>query len=121
MSCGDQRDCRVSSLPDFRWQRSGIRRSVSHPLGELTLRYEVVGIDTQPTLPWPAPRPRSGRAFDYARSRRSPAAGIRCNSKPPWPLAATAMLPPMRKARPPNIFCSVRFDSAGNQCPHPIG
>ena len=28
--------------------------------------------------------------------------------RPPWPLAATAMFPATRNARPPNIFCSVR-------------
>ena len=31
---------------------------------------------------------------------------------PPWPLAAIAMLPPIRNARPPNIFCSATAGSS---------
>ena len=37
----------------------------------------------------------------------SDSAGSTRTITPPLPLAATAMLPPMRKARPPNIFFSV--------------
>src|SRR5262245_17511643 len=40
-------------------------------------------------------------------TRRSDSAGSTRTRIPPWPLAATAMLPFIRNARPPNIFCSV--------------
>src|SRR4029453_13191316 len=43
------------------------------------------------------------RLADFAGSTRT--------IRPPWLLAATAMLPPMRKASPPNIFFSVTSDS----------
>ena len=35
----------------------------------------------------------------------------------PWPLAATAMLPPTSNASPPNIFISLRSASAAKQLP----
>ena len=56
------------------------------------------------------PRIFMGRAFVVATSASDCAGSTRTRS-PPWPLAATAMLPPMRKASPPNILCSVRSDS----------
>ena len=41
---------------------------------------------------------------------------------PPRPLAATAMLPLTRKARPPNIFCSASAGSSASSGPdHLIG
>src|SRR5204862_315344 len=45
-----------------------------------------------------------------ARGSRAAAApsGSTRTRIPPWPLAAIAMLPPIKNARPPNIFCSVR-------------
>jgi hypothetical protein len=57
------------------------------------------------------PRISMRRALVVATSRSDCAGSTRTNT-PPWPLAATAMLPPMRKASPPNIFFSVRPDSA---------
>src|SRR5258708_3026329 len=47
-----------------------------------------------------------GVACDFATSA-SDCSGSTRTSRPPSPLAAIAMLPPMRNARPPNIFCSV--------------
>src|SRR5579863_4106908 len=42
----------------------------------------------------------------------SDSAGSTRTSTPPWPLAAIAMLPPTRKAMPPNIFFSLTPRSA---------
>src|SRR5512132_1591544 len=42
----------------------------------------------------------------------SHSSGSTRTSRPPWPLAAIAMFPPIKKASPPNIFCSVRSGSA---------
>jgi hypothetical protein len=56
------------------------------------------------------PRISMRRALVVARSL-SDCAGSTRTKTPPWPLAAMAMLPPMRKASPPNIFFSVRSDS----------
>ena len=53
------------------------------------------------------PRISMGRAVVVA-TRVSDCSGSTRTNTPPWPLAATAMLPPMRKASPPNIFFSVR-------------
>ena len=57
------------------------------------------------------PRISMRRALVVATSPSDCAGSTRTNT-PPWPLAATAMLPPMRNARPPNIFFSIRPDSA---------
>jgi hypothetical protein len=57
------------------------------------------------------PRISMRRALVVATSLSDCAGSTRTNT-PPWLLAATAMLPPMRKASPPNIFFSVSPDSA---------
>src|SRR4029450_8938432 len=41
-------------------------------------------------------------------TRASDRAGSTRTRRPPWPRGATAMLPPISKASPPNIFRSVR-------------
>jgi hypothetical protein len=56
------------------------------------------------------PRISMRRAFVVATNLSDCAGSTRTNT-PPWPLAATAMLPRMRKASPPNIFFSVRSAS----------
>src|SRR3954447_8833624 len=51
------------------------------------------------------PRISNGPACGFA-ARASVSSGSTRRRRPPWPLAATDMLPPTRKARPPNIFFS---------------
>ena len=56
--------------------------------------------------PWIGrPRMTIGVALVVSTSL-SEAAGSTRTRSPPWPIAATAMLPPTRNARPPNIFFS---------------
>jgi len=57
------------------------------------------------------PRISNGCAWGLARSF-SVSARSTCNSSPPRPLALTAMWPPIRKAKPPNIVRSVTRSSS---------
>ena len=57
------------------------------------------------------PRISMSRASDVLTSVADSVGSTR-TSKPPCPLAATAMFPPTRNARPPNIFLSVSAGSA---------
>ncbi len=57
-------------------------------------------------------RPRiSMRRAPVVATSVSDCAGSTRTNTPPWPLAATAMLPPIKNASPPNIFFSVKPDS----------
>ena len=99
----------------LRRQRPGEADAEVDPLLQLSPGPEIIGVDTEParhrTAPHDGHRRRGGRPPTVRPS------GPTRTRMPPWPLAATAMLPPTRKARPPNIFFSLRPSLASRPAP----
>ena len=105
---GAERDPVPCRLP-LRRERSRVRATPRSRPHHARVRCRR-GRRTRPLSASPA---SCGRASPSGPRPRTPRDGPphrdRCASKiPPSPLAATDMFPLIRKARPPNIFCSVR-------------
>jgi hypothetical protein len=88
----------------FGRQGPGVADGPADPLGELLIGFEVIGADTQPSPHFPAALMAGVAVVVSARVPQS--AGSTRIRAPPLPLALMAMLPPIRNARPPNIFFS---------------
>ena len=95
-AAGSRRQSGIRPGTSLRRQRAGIRRPELHPLGELRPGAHVLGVDAEPACS-SRPRISIGYAFVVATSP-SDSAGSTRTRIPPWPLAATAMLPPTRNA-----------------------
>ena len=94
----------------LRRQGGRVGGAAGDPLAQLGVRAHVLRGDAEPA---PIDRPRiSMNSAGVVATRSSDSAGSTRTRTPPWPLAATAMLPPIRKASPPNIFRSVRSGSS---------
>jgi NAD(P) transhydrogenase len=90
----------------------GLLKLVFHAGTGVLLGVHASG-DPQPAL---IGRPRiSTTSAPVVPTSMPDSAGSTRTITPPLPLAATATLPPMRKARPPNIFFSVRPGSSATR------
>jgi hypothetical protein len=90
-------------------QRPGDGHADLDPILQLPLGAHLLGVEMDPSMDR---APISIGSTAVVAMRRADLAGSTRISAPPCPLVATAMLPPISNASPPNILCSVSSGSA---------